>query len=1501
MNFTPVRRSFSARLFGLLVVLATLVSGMSAIPANAQISKAGPVLERSQEIDFGSPLTANGYVWDSDGVALEGVTVDLLYSEAHTGAATTTTDAFGYFTVTAPSAGDYKLQFYDNSVGFSEFFDNGDSFETADIISLTDDAGVYIETYIGGQTAPVGTASVDGYLVDESGDAISGGTATLLTFEGDQVTTSDTDINGYYSFDSLVAGAYTVCFSAEGYADACYGGPDFGSSSTFELVDDESLTLDDSTLTLAAGISGTVWPDYSSETGLEGIVVAAYQFDGWWSRVDETTTDIDGNYEFTALTAGSYRIVADPEVAEPTFQPEWYPNATRVSAATAVIVAAGETVLDIDFNLSDGGSISVSDYCGDVGTLCDSALIVLESLDGTLPESQRSSSDAQTIFDGLPDGRYQVSFGVSDGENFYWGGDGSQETAEIITISGGSDVTGIFHVQSTAPIPSTISGSVNLNGGGPVMVSLLADGQTEYEDYRIVDSVETDDSGAFEFIVSPGRYTIQYGEDVYEAENGNLYTGYASFLGGAYRVERATWFDLDEEENYDLGTFSAPTRNKVISGTIKNNAATPVGQAGVTVTLRGLNGTATTTTGVGGAYTISGLAPGMYSLSMEKPGLADTWAQSVQSRPSVNATGVPTSFTLNGTMAIAGASISGQITGGGVPITDESVYMLARRGSDECAVGYAAVDENGRYRIEGLPAGTYSVTAATTFTANCARWGDANVVAESNWQNLTKSITVTAAQSSSATNIANQNFALVAGGIIRGAVNGPDGEPVSSGNQVGVYGMNNEFVTYSEIADDGTYEILGLPTGSYYVEVWETSTSAPAWWNDGSSARTPIMVTAGQTASNKNLSTTVGGVLKGRIVMANGKAGMGDLQAYDSLGLEVGYFDWTNTANGDYTVSSLPQGPIRLKYTAGGQTWWIGGGTSLANAAVAYVTDGGTTNVASLALRDFGSISGDVSVAGLSENGLITLIDSSGRQVSSQTAVGGHYSFSSVVPGMYTLRYMSRNQEFVWYGNKDSLAAAAYFTVDPGAVVEGMNLNAVAATASFTPGAVTTTGTAKVGQTMSVSMGTWTPAPSAIQYRWYVDWNGAPVSTTSTYVIKPEDQGKFLRVEVVVSKSGVASDVLPISFGRVMGNAFTTTRVPTITPATTPKVGTVLTASPGAWSPVFSAVSYQWYRGTTPILGATASTYTATLDDVGAGISVRTLGTKPGYLGVYQKSSQLAATVLNTLTAPTSIVAPTVSGVKQPGGVLTAVPGTWGPAPVGLVYQWKRGSTLIPGANTATYTLTSEDVGQSITVLVTGTKVGYTPVTRTSPAVTGITAAAAKLTGATPTISGSKTVGETLTASPGTWTSGAALAYQWFRDGKTIRGANQSTYVLTPADFGSTIRVQVRGTKESFDPLVKLSAATTAIAAGTIVFDEFTFEGNLELLTGIITITSDPIDQPVKVTYQWMRDNVPVIGATKNTYMITSRDRGKTISVLITLSAKGYVTETVNYVMNLPY
>ena len=83
-----------------------------------------------------------------------------------------------------------------------------------------------------------------------------------------------------------------------------------------------------------------------------------------------------------------------------------------------------------------------------------------------------------------------------------------------------------------------------------------------------------------------------------------------------------------------------------------------------------------------------------------------------------------------------------------------------------------------------------------------------------------------------------------------------------------------------------------------------------------------------------------------------------------------------------------------------------------------------------------------------------------------------------------------------------------------------------------------------------------------------------------------------------------------------------------------------------------------------------------------------------------------------------------------------------------------------------------------------------------------------------PVVSGTATVGQTLSTTNGTWTGAPdpTFTYQWQRAESNIGGATSSTYVLVSADVGNAIRCVVTGTN-AVSAVSANSNATGSVAA----------------------------------------------------------------------------------------
>src|SRR5918911_429508 len=167
-----------------------------------------------------------------------------------------------------------------------------------------------------------------------------------------------------------------------------------------------------------------------------------------------------------------------------------------------------------------------------------------------------------------------------------------------------------------------------------------------------------------------------------------------------------------------------------------------------------------------------------------------------------------------------------------------------------------------------------------------------------------------------------------------------------------------------------------------------------------------------------------------------------------------------------------------------------------------------------------------------------------------------------------------------------------------------------------------------------------------------------------------------------------------------------------------PRVGQVLVRGQGAWvgSAPLSLASVQWQR--CDILGASCTTvgtsakYTVQSADTGSTLRV-VVAVKNG-VGSTSLASPLTLPVGGSApppAPPANTVPPTISGTPQDGQTLSATTGTWSGSPSSYGYQWQRcdssgaACSSVASATTATYALTSADVGATMRVVVTATNV----------------------------------------------------------------------------------------------------------------------------------------------------------------------------------------------------
>ena len=188
--------------------------------------------------------------------------------------------------------------------------------------------------------------------------------------------------------------------------------------------------------------------------------------------------------------------------------------------------------------------------------------------------------------------------------------------------------------------------------------------------------------------------------------------------------------------------------------------------------------------------------------------------------------------------------------------------------------------------------------------------------------------------------------------------------------------------------------------------------------------------------------------------------------------------------------------------------------------------------------------------------------------------------------------------------------------------------------------------------------------------------------------------------------------------------------------------------------------------------------------------------------------------------APVNQSPPTITGSALVGKTLTADHGKWSGSGNTYRYSWQRcdsagaSCTSISGATGTKYTVVSADLGKTLRVAVTASNKAGESATATSDATQVVATTGGKPANTKPpTITGTATVGTTLTAEHGTWVGDEPITYSyaWQKCDSAgnacsaISGATRSTYTVQKSQVGKTLRVKVtatnsRGKGEAISP-----------------------------------------------------------------------------------------------------
>ncbi|MFL6088824.1 MAG: carboxypeptidase regulatory-like domain-containing protein [Aeromicrobium sp.] len=1421
------------------------------------------------------------------------------------------TNASGAYTLTGLDAGTYRICFSDENDNYiSECYDNKAT------VSAATDVVVGTSASVSGKNAELAPGGHITGTITKSAGGPSDACVDAYDGTGAQVGSACTDSSGNYDVGGLPSGSFRLYF--EPFDDDA---PEYyNDKATLAAADPIAVTAGsttsgkNATLGASARIEGTVSRDGGGGP-IPGVEVSLLDSAGNPAPGISNTyyTSNSGTYQFTGLAAGTYRLKYDDNEEGVT---EYFDNSPTLAGSTGVVVTAGQTAIKNASLAGNGHITGTATRTG--GFPLENADVALYAFDGVaFNEVLHTNTRSDGTYDLTPvsAGNYRLGFSESGYLGEYYDNKPDLASATSVTVSANGTVSGKnaeLAVDSANPSGGFIGGVVTKAGGTPlagVDVCLLrsSDSFSEFS----CQNHQTGADGKYGFgDLAAGQYKVRF------AKNDFGYSGHGQFVTEYYN-NKATASAADiltiTAAGEALTTVNAELAelSHVTGKVTKEDGVTPIADIGVSLSGDGPNyNSYYANTAADGTYDLNGVEAGSYTLEFNDYSnqtyvseFYDDAATSSGATPVV----VPADTVVSGKNArlAVGGHITGTVTAGGSPADPDCIDNIEALDAQDNLAWEAddsdgdVVDSTGKYDASPLRSGSYTVHVNDACGDYVGEWWD-----NAPTQSGASPISVTAPNTTS-----GKNFVLEAAGSISGTVTKTAGGAPLPGIVVEAYTAAGELAAgeleNSELTGpDGTYVIDSLAAGSYRLRFRDPDgTYATEFFTNKASLATadPIAVGVGAklTGKNADLGPSTPGHITGRVTKQDGTTALPNVRvsAYGS--------DWNVDAtavtdgSGNYNLSGLNGDDYLVKFldlNGAYNTEWFDDAGNEDDATPVSLANGATVSGTNAKLASATEIQNDVapSISGVARVGsTLTADDGEWTPATGLTLTRQWLADGNVISGATGTTYVPVAGDV---GKKITVRVTAAKSGYTSAIKTSAPTDPVAGTTASALSntvAPTITGTAKVGQTLTASNGTWSATPDSYVFAWKA--GGSAVGTNAnTYVPVAGDVGKTITVTVTAKKAGFTDGTATSApTSAVQGSDFTTAPTPTI--SGTAKVGQTLTANEGTWVPTQDSFSYVWKAGGTTISGATNKTYVPVAGDVGKTITVTVTAKKAGYSDTTKTSAPTAAVVAADPTALTNTSAPTISGTPKVGQTLTANEGTWSATPDSYTYVWKAGGTAISGATSKTYVPVAGDVGKTITVTVTAKKSGLTNGTATSSPTPAVAAADASVLSNTsaPTISGTPKVGQTLTANDGTWSSTPdSYTYVWRAGGTVVSGATSKTYSPVAGDVGKTITVEVTAKKSGFTDGTAASSPTAAVQAadGSVLSNTAapTISGTAKVGQTLTANEGAWSATPDSFTYVWKAGGTTISGATSKTYVPVAGDVGKTITVTVTAKKTGF-------------
>jgi hypothetical protein len=346
--------------------------------------------------------------------------------------------------------------------------DDDETSEFDETLTVALEAGVEYFIQIGGEGGASGQlalsvtgplkGSISGTVLDEDGQPF-GGVDIIVESDvccGVESTVSAAD--GSYMVDGLLPGNYRVSASAEGYVSEYYlDKQDFFEADLVAVTAGMNTPNINFQLALGGIIFGTVEDEFGNP--IEGAFVFADAEPCCYSAF--AITDDEGLYAITGLATGAYRVQASAT----GFADEYWNNTYDFDLATPVDVTAGDFVLDIDFALAAGATISGTVVDQDDNPIADADLFAgadcsetpSSLLDCNILAFATTAADGTYTIEDLPPGDYFLQVNADGFDTEFYDNVTTLAQATPVTLTVGATRNDVDFKLGLEPEPTQTS------------------------------------------------------------------------------------------------------------------------------------------------------------------------------------------------------------------------------------------------------------------------------------------------------------------------------------------------------------------------------------------------------------------------------------------------------------------------------------------------------------------------------------------------------------------------------------------------------------------------------------------------------------------------------------------------------------------------------------------------------------------------------------------------------------------------------------------------------------------------------------------------------------------------------------------------------------------------------------------------------------------------------------------------------------------------------------